>query len=408
MKKTRILGIILAAVLLLALPSGSVFAVEIDDHVMLVNGDHPVSQTYKPISMMELSNDIPSSKSIQMDTTAAKNLLQMYREMRSQTGYYLQLDSGFRSYDYQSMLFNNCVNSYMADGYSYQYSYDMTKEVIARPGTSEHQTGLAIDVSNNGSLDEYFASTSVGKWLAANSHKYGFILRYKAEKKQYTKIISEPWHFRFVGLPHSQIMYEKNWCMEEYHSYLWNNGSITMDSGDYRYTVYYRKDTNTADLKGVQAISRDGAGGYIVTCKNYIPSVRGTDIHTVVNGGEMPTFQYYGDTRYPVIIAEDLQCYGFDVSWNAQDKTVVVQNNPDKPIRPIPMDYYRQFKPGQKVYAVYPSDIKVVLVLEDGTRRVMQTAVSLRGYMAISADELAADWPAWWEGVTQTIFIATR
>ena len=97
----------------------------------------------------------------------------------------------------------------------------MTKEeyqkerdkVSARPGFSEHQTGLAIDIN---SLDESFENTVAGKWLAENSSKYGFILRYPKGKEGITGYNYEPWHLRYVGKKLATYLYKHNLVFEEY------------------------------------------------------------------------------------------------------------------------------------------------------------------------------------------------
>ena len=88
---------------------------------------------------------------------------------------------------------------------------------MARPGTSEHQSGLAIDFSTNGSLSSGFAKTRQGIWLGQNAWEYGFILRYPADKTDITKIIYEPWHFRYVGYPFSKILHDRKICLEEFY-----------------------------------------------------------------------------------------------------------------------------------------------------------------------------------------------
>ena len=88
--------------------------------------------------------------------------------------------------------------------------------IVARPGTSEHQTGLAADMHNMASAEQSFGETEAAKWLAANAYKFGFILRYEEDKQDITKIIYEPWHFRYVGRYHATRIYESGMCFEEY------------------------------------------------------------------------------------------------------------------------------------------------------------------------------------------------
>ena len=93
----------------------------------------------------------------------------------------------------------------------------MTKEQVdkdtARPGYSEHQTGLAFDIINT---DPSFDSTPEGKWLAANCYKYGFIIRYPKGKENITGFVYEPWHIRYLGVEIATSVYDSGLCLEEY------------------------------------------------------------------------------------------------------------------------------------------------------------------------------------------------
>jgi len=90
--------------------------------------------------------------------------------------------------------------------------------VVAVPGTSEHQLGLAVDIVDldHQLLDETQEDTPVQRWLLAHSWEYGFILRYPSEKSELTGIIYEPWHYRYVGKEHAKVMFQQGVCLEEY------------------------------------------------------------------------------------------------------------------------------------------------------------------------------------------------
>ncbi len=130
-----------------------------------------------------------------------------YMKMKSAAasdGISLWIVSGFRSYATQASLYNRYSAS---DGQAAADTYS------ARPGHSEHQTGLAMDIN---SLESAFANTPEGKWLAANAWKYGFILRYPSGKESVTGYIYEPWHYRYVGEELAKSVYESGLCLEEY------------------------------------------------------------------------------------------------------------------------------------------------------------------------------------------------
>lgn len=126
--------------------------------------------------------------------------------------------SSYRSNERQEQLYRNKINLLIGQGYS---SADARKEagkVIALPGTSEHQLGLAVDIVdvNNQNLDSSQEDTDVQQWLMQNSWRYGFVLRYPTDKSDITGIIYEPWHYRYVGKEAAEYIYKNNICLEEY------------------------------------------------------------------------------------------------------------------------------------------------------------------------------------------------
>lgn len=126
--------------------------------------------------------------------------------------------SAYRSWEKQNELFSNRVSSFISQGYSRTEAEKEAGKVVAVPGTSEHQTGLALDIVdiNNQHLDESQEQTPVQQWLMENSWKYGFILRYPNDKSDITGIIYEPWHYRYVGKKAAKEIYEQGICLEEY------------------------------------------------------------------------------------------------------------------------------------------------------------------------------------------------
>lgn len=135
---------------------------------------------------------VPGNESMQVRQLISPALEQMFADAKS-AGVPMMLSSGYRSYSFQTSLYNGYVKSHgqaEADTFS------------ARPGFSEHQTGLAVDVEPlDGSCDvsQCFADTPSGKWVAAHAYEYGFIMRYPSDKVAITGYMYEPWHFRYVG-----------------------------------------------------------------------------------------------------------------------------------------------------------------------------------------------------------------
>ena len=110
----------------------------------------------------------------------------------------------------------------MGEGYSYERAVEEAGTVVAVPGTSEHQTGLALDIvdASYQHLDEAQEDTQVQQWLMEHSWEYGFVLRYPSGKSETTGIIYEPWHYRYVGREAAREMTELGLCLEEYVDWL--------------------------------------------------------------------------------------------------------------------------------------------------------------------------------------------
>lgn len=130
--------------------------------------------------------------------------------------------SSYRTREKQQELFVRRVGRLTAAGYSEQEAVTEAGKWVAVPGTSEHQTGLALDIisSSYQVLDRDQENTAEQRWLMENSYKYGFILRYPSDKSEITGINYEPWHYRYVGKEAAKEIYEKGLCLEEYLEYL--------------------------------------------------------------------------------------------------------------------------------------------------------------------------------------------
>lgn len=134
----------------------------------------------------------------------AQSALDEMTAAAAKEGISLWVASGFRSYDRQSTLYNNYV---ARDGKAEADRYS------ARPGHSEHQTGLAFDLN---SVEQSFGETREGKWLSANCWKYGFIIRYPKNKETQTGYMYEPWHVRYLGKDIAKKVFDSGLCLEEY------------------------------------------------------------------------------------------------------------------------------------------------------------------------------------------------
>ena len=186
------------------------------DSTQLVNQENTLSEDYVPDDLILLKN-VPTARDIKISKTINDDLQTMYSKMKEDNITNFCIVSGYRDYKHQESLFQDEIQENIAAGYLKIKAREKASTVVAIPGTSEHQTGLALDFSHDGSLQEDFENTKTGKWLKENAHKYGFILRYPKDKTDITKIIYEPWHFRYVGKDLSTKLYEKELCLEEYY-----------------------------------------------------------------------------------------------------------------------------------------------------------------------------------------------
>lgn len=152
-----------------------------------------------------------------VDSRIVDDLNQMMSDL-ARAGHSAFICSSYRTNTKQTTLYNNEVNEYLAMGYSEEEAAVEAGKWVAVPGTSEHQTGLAVDIMSNYylKLDEGQEDTEEQKWLMENSWKYGFVLRYPNDKSHITGIYYEPWHYRYVGKDAAKEMFERDVCFEEY------------------------------------------------------------------------------------------------------------------------------------------------------------------------------------------------
>lgn len=183
---------------------------EPDPYIILVNADNPLPEDMQP-------NLKAIQGTFKLEEKAAEAYLAM-KEAAKQDGISLLVASAYRPQAKQEELYKNKVKEFINQGYPEEEAAVVAATIVARPGTSEHNTGLAVDIVTPDfqRLIEAFAETPAAKWLAANAHRFGFVLRYPKDKTDITGIIYEPWHFRYVGLEHAKYMYENNLCLEEY------------------------------------------------------------------------------------------------------------------------------------------------------------------------------------------------
>ncbi len=181
-----------------------------DWQLILVNAQHALPDDFS----VELA-DVGSGHSV--DARIASALQVMLDDCRA-AGLEPLICSSYRTQQIQQSLFDDKVQRLIAEGYAPDAAQAKAGTVVAVPGTSEHQTGLAVDLvdAGNQNLDETQEQTPVQQWLLAHSWEYGFVLRYPNDKSSVTGIIYEPWHYRYVGKDAARDMHEGGLCLEEY------------------------------------------------------------------------------------------------------------------------------------------------------------------------------------------------
>lgn len=180
--------------------------------LVLVNSAHPLTKGYVP-ALASVGNGY------QFDKRAADSLNKMLADAKAARLSPL-ICSAYRTIQKQTDLYNNQVNKQMDKGLSYEKACSEAKKVVAYPGTSEHNLGLAVDIvaKSYQLLDDSQAETPETIWLTENCYKYGFILRYPSDKSDVTGIIFEPWHYRYVGVDAATYIMKNGICLEEYLS----------------------------------------------------------------------------------------------------------------------------------------------------------------------------------------------
>lgn len=177
-------------------------------NLVVVNSGREYVSTYEP----ELAEIVKGSDKY-LDKRVAPHYDEMY-EAAKKDGIILTPYSGYRSYERQKINYENLTNQYMTqNGLSKEDAAKKAASVILPPGTSEHNIGIAIDICNT---YDSFANTKEYAWLTEHAQDYGFILRYTAEKQPITGIVSEPWHWRYVGVEYAKEIKESGLCLEEF------------------------------------------------------------------------------------------------------------------------------------------------------------------------------------------------
>lgn len=182
------------------------------DTLMLVNKYYKLPSDYVPDDLVNVSTKYAwgDAGSKQVREIAYNAFLDMWNEAQND-GFYLMINSAYRSYQSQEKVY---------DDYMKKRGERYADTIAARPGSSEHQTGLSLDIfSKNNSNKNTFKDTEEALWLKDNAHRFGFTLRYPEDKVNITGYGFESWHYRYVGIEAATYIYENNITFDEYYAY---------------------------------------------------------------------------------------------------------------------------------------------------------------------------------------------
>jgi D-alanyl-D-alanine carboxypeptidase len=225
-------------------------------NLLLVNKDYPVplgGEESEAVNLFEhkelLKGFIVLDKTIRLSPSLVQKFSTMIGAAANDGVSRFLISSGYRDNKEQNKLYRQ-----------------MGADYALPAGYSEHNLGLSLDI---GSTQAEMNQAPEGKWLKKNAWRYGFILRYPGDKTAITGIQSEPWHFRHVGLPHSAIMHEKNFVLEEYLDFLKEKKTITTIVDHQTYEISYypisKNTTISVPANGHYQISGNNMEGVIVT-----------------------------------------------------------------------------------------------------------------------------------------------
>lgn len=180
--------------------------------LVLVNQNYRLDEFYAPTDFVPV--EVPVTPYSQVNTNYlrrdAADATELLFSKAQEAGYELTLRTGYISYSVQKNLYNQDV---------YEMGLEYADKFNSRPGHSEHQTGLAIDITTpsiNNELSLEFADTEEGKWVLAHAHEYGFIIRYPENRESEVGYFYEPYHLRYVGVEVATEIFENNWTLEDY------------------------------------------------------------------------------------------------------------------------------------------------------------------------------------------------
>lgn len=179
---------------------------EPDIYLVLVNKEYKLPENYVPSKLGLISNEFANENKYLREE--ARIAFETLSKEAKNLGYRVVAVSTYRDYEYQDKLYNMYVQ---------EKGIDYADKCSARPGHSEHQTGLAVDVEGSNRDYDEFENSKEFVWMKENAYKYGFILRFPKGKEKITGFKYEPWHYRYVGLDVAKTIHDEKLTLEEYY-----------------------------------------------------------------------------------------------------------------------------------------------------------------------------------------------
>ncbi len=187
------------------------------ERLLLVNAENPLPEDFDYEGNLLTVEDKYINGTLKQIDKDIWPYMQAMIEAAWADGVELYIWSPYRSYSVQETLYQNQIKRCMDNGFDEEAAKAEAATVVARPGTSEHHTGLAVDFNM---ASDSFETTEIFGWLKENAADYGFIMRYSAQKQSITGVIHESWHWRFVGINTAKKINELDMCLEEYIDYI--------------------------------------------------------------------------------------------------------------------------------------------------------------------------------------------
>lgn len=224
--------------------------------LLLVNRDYPVKKDSIRSDIININHNselvrgyVIFDRNLRLSKDVVKKFLNVVDAAGKESVNHFLISSGYRDFQEQKQLYEKMGSDYALPA-----------------GYSEHNLGLSLDI---GSTQKKMEKAPEGKWIEENVWKHGFVLRYPKNKSNITRIQYEPWHIRYVGLPHSAIMQKKNFTLEEYLEFLKEEKEVSTEVEGKKYTVsYYKVSENTkvnVPANKQYEISGNNMDGVIVT-----------------------------------------------------------------------------------------------------------------------------------------------